>query len=42
VLGLCAVVLTARGFSALTVLRHRPPVIEPRPQREAYARSTTA
>jgi hypothetical protein len=42
VLGLCLVVLTARGFSALTELRHRPPVIERRPQREAYARSTTA
>ena len=40
VLGLCLVVLTARGFSALTELRHRPPVIERRPQREAYARST--
>jgi hypothetical protein len=42
VLGLCLVVLTARGFSALTDLRHRPPVIERRPQREAYARSTAA
>jgi hypothetical protein len=42
VLGLCGVVLTARGFSALMELRHRPPVIERRPQREAYARSTTA
>ena len=42
VLGLCLVVLTARGFSALTELRHRPPVIERRPQREAYARSTAA
>lgn len=42
VLGLCIVVLTARGFSALTELRHRPPVIERRPQREAYARSTAA
>lgn len=42
VLGLCVVVLTARGFSGLTALRHRPPVIERRPQREAYARSTTA
>jgi hypothetical protein len=42
VLGLCLVVLTARGFAALTELRHRPPVIERRRQREAYARSTTA
>jgi hypothetical protein len=42
VLGLCIVVLTARGFSGLTELRHRPPVIERRAQREAYARSTAA
>ncbi|HEY7152181.1 MAG TPA: hypothetical protein VH391_10910 [Solirubrobacterales bacterium] len=42
VLGLCIVVLTARGFSALLELRHRPAVIEPGGQREAYARSTTA
>jgi hypothetical protein len=42
VLGLCLVVLTARGFSALTELRHRPPVVDRRPQREAYARSTSA
>jgi hypothetical protein len=42
VLGLCLVVLTARGFSGLTELRHRPPVIDRRPQRAAYARSTSA